>query len=156
MWGTTPPMNPTALPAVSGSHNGNGGMMGMGMSGYEQPINQGHTSTYGGVGFGLGGSGSGGMMNQGAGGGQAFPSMRNMPMGMGGMSGMGGMGGMPGMNMGMGGMGIGMPGMGMGGMGPGMGMGGMAGFPNGLVYFPLSQIQFRFFPRIVNNNLVFE
>ncbi|WVW80560.1 hypothetical protein I302_102546 [Kwoniella bestiolae CBS 10118] len=115
MFGTTPPLHPSTLQAISGNHYG---------MAYEQPMPQAQTSPYGGVGFGLGGSG--GMMSPGSGGGQAFPSMRSMGMnmGMGVMPGIGAMGGMPGMGaMGMGGM------SGMGGMG----MGGMAGFPNGLV-----------------------
>ncbi|WWC98286.1 hypothetical protein V866_005177 [Kwoniella sp. B9012] len=115
MFGTTPPLHPSALQAISGNQYG---------MAYEQPMPQAQSSPYGGVGFGLGGGGSGGMMIPGSGGGQAFPSMRSMGMNMN----MGGMGGMGGMN--------GMGGMGMSGMsGMGMGMGGMTGFPsNGLVF----------------------
>ncbi|WVQ63584.1 uncharacterized protein L199_001737 [Kwoniella botswanensis] len=118
MFGTTPPLHPSALQAISGYHYG---------MAYEQPMPQAQSSPYGGVGFGLGGGSSGGMMSPGSGGGQAFPSMGSMGMDIN----MGGMGGMGGLN-GMGGMGM----SGMSGMsGMGMGMGGMAGFPsNGLVF----------------------
>ncbi|WWC65317.1 uncharacterized protein I303_107935 [Kwoniella dejecticola CBS 10117] len=131
MFGTTPPLHPSALQAISGNYYGNA------MSAYEQPMPQGPASQYGGIGFGLGGGcggggGSGASMMMGGGGQQAFPSKRamnmnmGMGMGMGGMGGMGGMVGMPGMK------GMGMPNMGgMGGLG--MGMGGMTGFQNGLV-----------------------
>ncbi|WVQ95320.1 hypothetical protein IAU59_002415 [Kwoniella sp. CBS 9459] len=123
MFGTSPPLHPSALNAFGGREYDTMA------AAYQQPMPQAQPTAYGGIGFGLSGVGSMGTqqgMMAGGGGGtgeQAFPAMR----GIGGMGGMGTMGGMPGMGMGMG-MGSGM-GMGM----PGMGMGGMSGFGNGLV-----------------------
>ncbi|OCF35881.1 hypothetical protein I317_07265 [Kwoniella heveanensis CBS 569] len=117
MFGTSPPLHPSALHAIGG--RGYDAMA----TAYQQPMPQVQPTAYGGVGFGLSGMGSmgfqQGMMAGGGGaaGEQAFPSVR----GMGGMGTMSGIGVNPGMAMGMG-----MPGM-------GMGMGGMSGFGNGLV-----------------------
>jgi hypothetical protein len=128
MFGTSPPLHPSALQPMAGR------MGGFDAGAYEQPMP--HATAYGGVGFGLSGIGPMGtnVMNGGM-------SMMGTPMGagtaMGGARAMGGA--MPGMAAGgMGGMGAasmtGAGGMGMGMNSRGMGMPGMSA---GLVKFQL-------------------
>lgn len=136
-WGMTPPYYHAELPGgdVSGMPMGTGmshgmgtGQAGMGsMGAYAQPAMSGRTD-YGGIGFGLGGTGPGmgGMSMMGvplggglSGGMSGMAGIGAMGMGgMGGMTGAGGMGGMGG-TQGMQGMGA-MNGMGAAGMGMGM------------------------------------